>query len=109
MGLRDDDGAVRATLVDQLQDVEPSRTAQDIAGLSELQTLHCLQEDIRQASRLAPAHVAALKRVGRIGEAGGDLAEVCTLTNLCERSFHAGAPCLYFLRCRLLGHRHENV
>ena len=98
-----------AAQIDELKHVESCRAAQDIARLAGSQLRQRLDEQLGQPLLAAPAHDAALERIGRIGIGGGELREVRAVLEPLERLLGAGAPRFQLLGTRLLGHPHQNV
>ena len=77
-----------------------------VAGLH---VAHGLGEHRRQPRRRAPAEVAALERIRRVGESGRDLAEIGAAPDLLQRLLRAAALGVDLLGRRLLGDDHQDV
>src|SRR5690606_17251580 len=105
VGLLDDDWRGPA-LVDELQDVKPVGAAQDRAHVADPHALYRLEEQRRQAARLAPAEQAALEAFRGVRESGRYLAEIRTLLDLRQGLLGPRLALLDLLRARLLGHAH---
>ena len=110
VGLLDDErAAAGAAAIVELEQVKPGRAAQDVGHFAGLELRERGAEDLRQPVLLAPAHVAALQRVGRVGVAHRDLAEVRAAAHLGERIRGAPAARLDLLGARVLGDAHQDV
>src|SRR5471030_1233088 len=94
VGLLHGGGGLRlgdAALVDQFQDVEGADALHDRRDLARLEFIERLGKHRRQAVRIAPADLAALERVGRVGIRAGHLGEVGAGAQLAHDFLGAGA------------------
>src|SRR5450830_2126380 len=100
-------GLGHAALVGQLQDMEAADALDDLGDLARLQLDQGLGEHGRNAVSLAPAHHAALQRIGRVGAGGGHLGEVGAGAQLAHHFLGALLALGNHVGRGILGNTHE--
>ena len=109
MRLLDHGRRIAAARVVELHDVESAGTAQYRRHVALLHVLDGAHEHGGQAGGCAPAEIAALDRVWRVGKRGGGLVEFLAILDLLQRIFGPPPPYIDLVRRRLFRHADHDV